>query len=489
MNKAQFLQEKATFHLTYPNQDDLVFYQYFVKQHPTQTVGWLFLGREWEKRGKTRNALEAYRKALHVPPSEFTEEAREAYHTLLRKEKGHPFWRVVRTLTGLFALFIPFFLFETPVGEHPQKLSQYTNPAAANPPTAAAQNREHVEVIAVPEQLPQAQLREQVLQYVKSRRPALQHPYSVLLVPETEGLPLYSPLLFYQPARVKAVLRYQPGSDSFLTQTWFPESCLCEQDKTVQMTKKALAMEQRTLEQVLTLRNALYRTYQRKGRLPLQLQDLAAAYPANSLAALPTPVFPQKSGSTSPANPAPAPAAEWRYQPNAFRPEQPWTSMSEVLPLPYYPEPASSIQPLQVYVHQASFSMTVMSGSHVVRRYPIGIGKEQLTPEGYFTILQKINHPRGRENIYGSRGLIFASNGYAIHGTNNPQSIGQAMSLGCIRLHNADVEELYSFVSPGTEVIISDKELPQRTWSNPPRFLLAAGPEEETPKVIYHWLH
>ncbi|MCK9905719.1 L,D-transpeptidase, partial [Frankia sp. Cpl3] len=95
----------------------------------------------------------------------------------------------------------------------------------------------------------------------------------------------------------------------------------------------------------------------------------------------------------------------------------------------------------------------------------------------------------GHENIYGTRGLIFANDGYAIHGTNNPKSIGQAVSLGCIRLQNPDVEELYSFASPGTEVIISDKQMPFRSWSNPARFQLPAGPEEETPKVVYHWLH
>ncbi|MFY0542604.1 L,D-transpeptidase [Brevibacillus sp. H7] len=162
--------------------------------------------------------------------------------------------------------------------------------------------------------------------------------------------------------------------------------------------------------------------------------------------------------------------------------------MREVVPLALFPEPTVPLQPLQIRIQQGSYSLVLYSGSHPVRRYPIGIGKDGLTPEGYFFILQKISRPRGHGDIYGTRGLIFADGGYAIHGTNTPESIGQAHSLGCIRLHNVDVEELYSFVSLGTEVIVSAHNQPLRTWSNPVRFFLTAGPDEETPQVVYHWL-
>ena len=41
--------------------------------------------------------------------------------------------------------------------------------------------------------------------------------------------------------------------------------------------------------------------------------------------------------------------------------------------------------------------------------------------------------------------------GYGIHGTNNPSSIGTAASLGCIRMHNHHVEELFPLVSISTQ--------------------------------------
>ncbi|WP_019123014.1 L,D-transpeptidase family protein [Brevibacillus massiliensis] len=481
MNKAQFLQEKATFLLTYPDHDDLVFHLSFVKQHPEETVGWLFLGREWEKRGKEKEALEAYRKALHTKPGEFSEEAREAYQNLLRKQKKRLIPGLFRSISGLLAVVATILCFPVSVGEHVQQLPQNAKTAEMRPPaTEKPSQSKHVEVIAVPDQMPDTQVKEQVLQYLRSRRPALHKPYSVILVPETEGVPLYTPLLFYQPTRIKGIMEYNPDNHSILGQKWYPRNCpTCDKEPLIQTAKKALATEQRTLEQVLTLRNALYRTYQRKGRLPLQLQDLAAGYPDNILSAIPQPSIVEENGS-SPA---------WTYRPEAFRPEQAWASMSEVLPLPAYPEPAVPLQPLQIYIHQGSYSLSLVSGSHPVRRFAIGIGKENATPEGYFTILQKINRPRGHDHIYGSRGFIFDNEGYAIHGTNNPKSIGQSVSLGCIRLSNEDVEELYSFVSLGTEVIISDKSVPIRSWSNPGRFLLPAGPKEETPEVMYHWLH
>lgn len=483
VNKAEFLQEKITFLIRFPGQDDLAFYQYFVKQHPDETIGWLYLGREWEKRGKAAQALKAYRSSLHSKQSDFSDEAREAYQRLLREQKlasRHGWLR--RSLASLL-LLLPLLLFPIPLGESPQQIPQYAaTPKSASSVPAADGQYSHVEVIAVPEHVPVDVLKDQIHQILRTRRPALTHPFTLMLVPEADGVPLFQHLPFYQPNRVKAVLRYDPLTHSLLSQKWFDQSCACAQDAAVQQARKDLHAEQRTLEQVLILRNSLYRTYQRKGRLPLQLGDLAGGYPANALPAIPLPLAAKPGGGQQEP-------AQWRYDPAAFRPERAWESMSEVLPLFGYPEPAVPLQPLQIQIHQASHAMTMMSGPHLVRRYPIGIGKNQLTPEGYFTILQKINRPRGHDNVYGTRGLVFSSSGHAIHGTNNPNSIGKSQSLGCIRMHNADVEELYSFVSPGTDVIISDKQAPVRTWANPPLLHIPAGPEEETPKVVYHWLN
>jgi lipoprotein-anchoring transpeptidase ErfK/SrfK len=62
------------------------------------------------------------------------------------------------------------------------------------------------------------------------------------------------------------------------------------------------------------------------------------------------------------------------------------------------------------------------------------------------------NSPLGARALYlfeGNRDTL-----YRIHGTNEPEKIGQAASSGCIRMRNIDVVELYSRVQPGTKVIV-----------------------------------
>jgi lipoprotein-anchoring transpeptidase ErfK/SrfK len=60
----------------------------------------------------------------------------------------------------------------------------------------------------------------------------------------------------------------------------------------------------------------------------------------------------------------------------------------------------------------------------------------------------------GPENPLGSRALYLGSSIYRIHGTNEPKSIGQAASSGCIRMHNAHIEELFQKVTNGTKVVM-----------------------------------
>jgi lipoprotein-anchoring transpeptidase ErfK/SrfK len=58
-------------------------------------------------------------------------------------------------------------------------------------------------------------------------------------------------------------------------------------------------------------------------------------------------------------------------------------------------------------------------------------------------------------NPMGAAALTLARGEYAIHGTNNPGSIGGFVSYGCIRMYNADILDLYSRVSFGTTVVVT----------------------------------
>lgn|GEM_PF-590561 len=481
MTKTEFLQEKISFHMKHPERDDLEFYRQFVEQHRDQPIGWLHLGREWEQREEWDKALDAYRQAFGGQPDAYSDAAREAYHNLLRKHrrKRNTAWLrrgAAALLLLLSGIFFPFA--QTPEPSAPEPVS--TDPPAKPVAALLPDPQPHTELIAVPDTLPLDPLREQVKAYLKAKRPSTA-PYELIIVPEAYGIPLFTPLPFYHPKQIKGVLRYDPASQAILSQKWFFPACDCADDPAVRSAREAFAREREALERTVILRNALYRTYQRKGRLPDSLAELASPYPANILPEVPRHPAVQTAGN-------PAPALTWVYHPAAFQPERPWESLRQVLPLTPYPEP-DNLGPLQMLVHLPSYSLTLVSGAHPLRLYPIGLGRDQTTPAGYYAVTRKISHPRGPQNVYGTRGMIFHTSEYAIHGTTDPASISQNLSLGCIRLHNPDVEELYSFVAPGTTVLISPKASPLVYWSNPPRYQLAAVQDELTPKTVYHWLH
>jgi hypothetical protein len=126
---------------------------------------------------------------------------------------------------------------------------------------------------------------------------------------------------------------------------------------------------------------------------------------------------------------------------------------------------------ITIKVWKKSWLMCVFLGDTLLSAYKVGLGREGKTPGGLFVIESKLENPPwnskklGRivppgdpENILGTRWLGFKNTpqhqGYGIHGTEIPDSIGKNMSDGCIRLLNEDVEELFEVISRGTQVQI-----------------------------------
>jgi lipoprotein-anchoring transpeptidase ErfK/SrfK len=108
--------------------------------------------------------------------------------------------------------------------------------------------------------------------------------------------------------------------------------------------------------------------------------------------------------------------------------------------------------------------------------YPVGVGRAGKQWEGSSFIISKRLRPawsppaemkreRPRlpdvipagspSNPMGAAALVLAHGEYAIHGTNNPGSIGGFVSFGCIRMHNRDILDLYERVSVGTRVVVT----------------------------------
>jgi lipoprotein-anchoring transpeptidase ErfK/SrfK len=103
----------------------------------------------------------------------------------------------------------------------------------------------------------------------------------------------------------------------------------------------------------------------------------------------------------------------------------------------------------------------------IFKVYRISTGENNSTPIGTFKITNKIKDPvwytegaivpaESPDNILGSRWLGLSAKGYGIHGTIDPESVGRQATKGCIRMLNADVEELYTIIPVGTDVTIVD---------------------------------
>jgi len=124
---------------------------------------------------------------------------------------------------------------------------------------------------------------------------------------------------------------------------------------------------------------------------------------------------------------------------------------------------------LSIEVRTRQHGLAVWLGDTALATYRVGLGKEGRTPRTNFTVKVKQEQPpwfsNGRmipfgdpENVLGTRWMGFedqpGASGFGIHGTAEPDSIGKDRSMGCIRLRNQEVEELFEYVARGTTVAI-----------------------------------
>ena len=119
-----------------------------------------------------------------------------------------------------------------------------------------------------------------------------------------------------------------------------------------------------------------------------------------------------------------------------------------------------------VIVTQARELYYVLGGGQAIR-YPVGVGRAGMAWHGKASVAVKRTSPPWQaspggpvipggspRNPMGAAVLGLDHGNYAIHGTNDPASIGGFVSHGCIRMHNEDVLDLYRRVPLGSEVYV-----------------------------------
>src|SRR3954449_10812330 len=135
---------------------------------------------------------------------------------------------------------------------------------------------------------------------------------------------------------------------------------------------------------------------------------------------------------------------------------------------------SANVAPGTIIVDTANTYLYLVLGDGRAIRYGIGVGREGFTWSGAEAVTRKAEWPDwtppqemiarqpylprwmagGEGNPLGARAIYLGSTVYRIHGTNMPETIGQKVSSGCIRMLNADVIDLYSRVDVGTKIIV-----------------------------------
>ena len=133
--------------------------------------------------------------------------------------------------------------------------------------------------------------------------------------------------------------------------------------------------------------------------------------------------------------------------------------------------------PFHARIRKSQFHLDVYLGELYVRSFPVALGAERETPEGVWRVKNRLanptyfppasaedkrviaaddpKNPLGEHwiGLEGIEGDAVGREGYGIHGTIEPDSIGKAVSLGCIRLLNEDVGLLFDLMQPGRSTV------------------------------------
>ena len=133
--------------------------------------------------------------------------------------------------------------------------------------------------------------------------------------------------------------------------------------------------------------------------------------------------------------------------------------------------------PGTIIVNTADRFLYLIMGNNTALRYGIGVGRAGFQWGGIHNISRKAEWPDwtpppemierqpylprfmagGPGNPLGARALYIGTTVYRIHGTNAPETIGQAVSSGCFRLVNDDIIDLYNRVPIGTKIVVQHR--------------------------------
>ncbi|PZE20946.1 L,D-transpeptidase family protein [Paenibacillus xerothermodurans] len=468
--------------LFFKHEEEPLHLKKYVRKHPTNKMAWYLLGRAYDAQGKHGKALYCYTQAgeiyeafenqaapippgIWLPPDRSQRRTRHGWLRLVRMV-------VISTLAVIGIAYMP-----------------------AAPP-ASVQN-----VPAFPHADPGEAAHAKVY-YVSGGKDK-----------ESVGAALRE-MLIHERANSYAILAYGKPTDDREWISWLEppdlllsveskqdagqqqisyhdaESCACQPSDPA----KARAIFQSWAaerEQELILRSAIEAYMRKTGTAPEVVEELSQPYPNNILPGVTSHMqqlfdAQQAQQATHMAVPTSGQSAASKQLHNVS-PEQAVGADAGGAALPRGLI-APLTEPLRIVVDKANHRLVLVSGGIIVRSYPVGLGAGR-TPEGIFEISEKVRNPNGKsDGEFGSRGMTLSDTMYAIHGTDKPASVGKDESLGCIRMLEDDVEELFDMIPMGTQVTIGKGLLPTEIKRGDPAFRMPLHTTETNPGKVYKWL-
>lgn len=276
---------------------------------------------------------------------------------------------------------------------------------------------------------------------------------------------------------------------------------------------------------LVVLRSALYHYVMEHKTFPSNLQILAKDFPRNYISGIPFDSLHFKNQVKNEFDNS----GGWVYEPPPVYTVDSFStsSLRSVVEQSVKPnfehscKEACDFYPLELRIDKSTHLLEVTNGSGTFGYFNVGLGKNNSTPEGLFSIQKRVAFPNShlheREQFFGTRGLELSNPKFAIHGTEIDSSIGKNKSMGCVRLTNGDVERLFELTPLGTTVTIinsesissnstkdEDIQKPNPPSKNGPPFGEVKGtpgegsgnpgdgkghgpPNEKDPETIYNW--
>lgn len=458
--------------------NNLEYLKQFVEEHPYNKMAWYLLGKEYETSGQESKANYCYNQAGSVyeafeaskVPAELLREHQERLlQEAGRKEKQKKLIRKMGIALALLLLvWIPFTYAPGWINDDSDELVsiEISAPAPEYPAFTAM-----------------VYTKGSGLQFMAglSGQPAGSHLIErdgttvILGMNAAEAWSIWS-------REMPIAYEIQQNSDSGVTrvQSYDPIACECTPPDSSALRREAEKWIVRQ-ESLAVLGTSIQNYKEKTGQWPDSLSDLTKSYPNNWL-----------SGNNSimkrefDALLAKLQNGKERERGEEAQPDRGGSANTKAAlgnQEPFFTEP------LRVLVDQDTYRLAVVSGDIILRSYKVGLGGNA-TPEGNFKISEKVMNPNGRSNgEFGSRGMQLSETNYAIHGTNEPDSIGQDESLGCIRMLKEDVEELFDLIPKGTTVTIGKGIVPPEEVAPKQRFALSNRQNQSNPNRVYRWLN